>query len=78
MALLSWPDKILVLKSHFLLSKGLTHSIHACVNLYEPMLLMYLYAYYLSMCMLIMLLPILLLMDDAWKKEKLHFMLKLA
>jgi hypothetical protein len=27
MALLSWPDEILVLKAHFLLSKVLTHSI---------------------------------------------------
>jgi hypothetical protein len=39
--------------------------IHACVNLYETKLLMYSYAYYLSMCMFIMLLSILLLMDDA-------------
>jgi hypothetical protein len=50
--------------------------IHACVILYEPKLLMYSYAYYLSMCMLIMLLSILLLMDDACKKEKTPFCAK--
>jgi hypothetical protein len=48
-----------------------------CMNLYEPMLLMYYYAYYLSMYAYYVVIY-LLLIDDAWKKEKLSFVLKLV
>jgi hypothetical protein len=50
---------------------------HAYVCLYEPTLLMYSYAYYLSMYAPYVVIY-LLFMDDAWKKEKLSFVLKLA
>jgi hypothetical protein len=49
--------------------------IHAYVCLHELMLLMYFYAYYLSMYAYHADIY-LLFIDDAWKKEKLSFVLK--